>query len=271
MLALTPPPDRAIPVLWQNFIRTFNVPGRLDTVPSAHSRSLASVRFLPQTRSPLRVVAKCGHPHRGSNRALATGTGVGFRRLYPLGHGGDISTRPRRGTISQEAAGGQTLLGCSGIPFLMRGNLTSANLSLSVHSASCLSAEGFSSGKCTHYAGVHFAGNGARGYQPVPADSVAISGSPLTQRLSVGPAEFLGAHFLVRNSLWSPLSSTLVSENRSRTTEAKTPHLCVGPSRILRARLGTRLGFREGRLSLLTLPWLRPCLPPPPPPTVTVS
>ena len=57
MLALTPPPDRAIPVLWQNFIRTFNVPGRLDTVPSAHSRSLASVRFLPQTRTPLRVGA----------------------------------------------------------------------------------------------------------------------------------------------------------------------------------------------------------------------
>ena len=48
VLALTPPPDRAIPVLWQNFIRTFNVPGRLDTVPSAHSRSLAPERFLPQ-------------------------------------------------------------------------------------------------------------------------------------------------------------------------------------------------------------------------------
>ena len=81
MLALTPPPDRAIPVLWQNFIRTFNVPGRLDTVPSAHSRSLASVRFLPQTRTPLRVGAKCGRPHRGSNRALTTGTSVGFRRF----------------------------------------------------------------------------------------------------------------------------------------------------------------------------------------------
>ena len=80
MLALTPPPDRAIPVLWQNFIRTFNVPGRLDTVPSAHSRSLAYVLFLPQTRTPLRVGAKCGRPHRGSNRALTTGTSVGFRR-----------------------------------------------------------------------------------------------------------------------------------------------------------------------------------------------
>ena len=89
MLALTPRPDRAIPVLWQNFIRTFNVPGRLDTVPSAHSRSLASVRFLPQTRTPLRVGAKCGRPHRGSNRALTTGTSVGFQHLYPLGHGGD--------------------------------------------------------------------------------------------------------------------------------------------------------------------------------------
>ena len=89
MLALTSPPDRAIPVLWHNFIRKFNVPGRLDTVPSAHSRSLASVRFLPQTRTPLRVGAKCGRPHRGSNRALTTGTSVGFRRLYPLGHGGD--------------------------------------------------------------------------------------------------------------------------------------------------------------------------------------
>ena len=56
------------------------MPGRLDTVPSAHSRSLASVRFLPQTRTPLRVGAKCGRPHRGSNRALTTGTSVGFRR-----------------------------------------------------------------------------------------------------------------------------------------------------------------------------------------------
>ena len=89
MLSLTPPPDRAIPVLWQNFIRKFNVPGRLDTVPSAHSRSPASVRFLPQTRTPLHVGAKCGRPHRGSNRALTTGTSVGFRRSYPLGHGGD--------------------------------------------------------------------------------------------------------------------------------------------------------------------------------------
>ena len=85
MLALTPPPDRAIPVLWQNFIRKFNVPGRLDTVPSVHSRSLVSVRFLPQTRTPLHVGAKCGRPHRNSNRALTTGTSVGFRRLYPLG------------------------------------------------------------------------------------------------------------------------------------------------------------------------------------------
>ena len=32
MLALTPPTDRAIPVLWQNFSRTINVPGRLNTV-----------------------------------------------------------------------------------------------------------------------------------------------------------------------------------------------------------------------------------------------
>ena len=89
MLALTPPPDRAIPVLWQNFIRTFNVPGRLDTVPSAHSRALTSVRFLPQTRTPLYVGAKCGRPHRGSNRALTTGTSVEFLCFYPLGHGGD--------------------------------------------------------------------------------------------------------------------------------------------------------------------------------------
>ena len=51
--------------------------GRLDTVPSAHSRSLASVRFLPQTRTPLYVGAKCGRPHRGWNRALTTtGTSV---------------------------------------------------------------------------------------------------------------------------------------------------------------------------------------------------
>ena len=63
--------------------------GRLDTVPSAHSRSLASVRFLPQTRTPLRVGAKCGRPHRGSNRALTTGTSVWFQRFRPLGHGGD--------------------------------------------------------------------------------------------------------------------------------------------------------------------------------------
>ena len=66
------------------------MPGRLGTVPSAHSRSLASVRFLPQTRTPLHVGANCGRPHRGSNRALTTGTSVGFRRLYPLGHGGDL-------------------------------------------------------------------------------------------------------------------------------------------------------------------------------------
>ena len=67
------------------------MPGRLDTVPSAHSRSLASVRFLPQTRTPLRVGAKCGRPHRGPNRALTTGTSVWFQRFRPLGHGGDIS------------------------------------------------------------------------------------------------------------------------------------------------------------------------------------
>ena len=58
-----------------------NVPVRLDTVPSAHSRSLASVRFLPQTRTPLRVGAKCGRPHRGSNRALTTGTSVGWLEI----------------------------------------------------------------------------------------------------------------------------------------------------------------------------------------------
>ena len=39
-----PPPDHAIPVIWHNFFPIFfYVPGRLDTVPSAHSRSLASV------------------------------------------------------------------------------------------------------------------------------------------------------------------------------------------------------------------------------------
>ena len=65
------------------------MPGRLDTVLSAHSHSLASVRFLPQTRTPLRVGAKCGRPHRGSNRALTTGTSVWFQRFRPLGHGGD--------------------------------------------------------------------------------------------------------------------------------------------------------------------------------------
>ena len=57
--------------------------------PPPTSRSLASVRFLPQTRTPPRVGAKCGRPHRGSNRALTTGTSVGFRRLYSLGHEGD--------------------------------------------------------------------------------------------------------------------------------------------------------------------------------------
>ena len=90
MLALTPPPDRTIPVLWQNLIRKFNVPGRLDTVPSAHSRSLVSVRLLPQTCTPLHVGAKCGRPRRGSNRAPTTGTSVVLRRFNPLGHGGDI-------------------------------------------------------------------------------------------------------------------------------------------------------------------------------------
>ena len=66
------------------------MPGRLDTVPSAHSRSLASVRFLPQTRTPLRVGAKRGRPRRGSNRALTTGTSVWLQRFRPLGYGGNI-------------------------------------------------------------------------------------------------------------------------------------------------------------------------------------
>ena len=65
------------------------MPGRLDTVPSAHSRSLASVRFLPQTCTPIRGGAKCGRTHRGSNRALTTGISVWFQRFRPLGHGGD--------------------------------------------------------------------------------------------------------------------------------------------------------------------------------------
>ena len=66
----------------------------MDTVPSAHSRSLASVRFLPQTYTPLRVGAKCGRPHQGSNRALITGTSVWFHRFRPLGHGGDKLLTP---------------------------------------------------------------------------------------------------------------------------------------------------------------------------------
>ena len=32
VLTLTPPPDRTIPVLWQNFIRKFDIPERMDTV-----------------------------------------------------------------------------------------------------------------------------------------------------------------------------------------------------------------------------------------------
>ena len=45
---------------------------------------------MPQTRTPLHIGTKCGRPHRGSNRALTTGTSVGFRHLYALGHGGDF-------------------------------------------------------------------------------------------------------------------------------------------------------------------------------------
>ena len=70
MLALTPPPDRAITVLWYNFIRKFNVPGGLDTVPSAHSRSLASVQFLP--------LKLARHYAYGQSEAARTGTRTGL-------------------------------------------------------------------------------------------------------------------------------------------------------------------------------------------------
>ena len=48
-------------------MQKFNVPGRLDTVLSAHSRSLAFVRFLPlklsekNTHAIMRHYAKCPH------------------------------------------------------------------------------------------------------------------------------------------------------------------------------------------------------------------
>ena len=46
LFALTPPPESAIPGFRQDLVRTFGVTSRLDTVPSAHLRQLASVRPL---------------------------------------------------------------------------------------------------------------------------------------------------------------------------------------------------------------------------------
>ena len=90
MLALTPPPDRAIPVLWQNFIRTFNVPGRLDTVPSAHSRSLAewskalesdaSAGGESPVRAPVRAATLCPNPAKLRDKTA----GSLFTRVYTL-------------------------------------------------------------------------------------------------------------------------------------------------------------------------------------------
>ena len=66
------------------------MPGRLDTVPSAHSRSLASVRFHvtnthANTRRGQSVAARTGARTGLSSQALS----VGFWRFRPLCHGGD--------------------------------------------------------------------------------------------------------------------------------------------------------------------------------------
>ena len=87
-----PPPGRSCYEKWPGRARV-NVPGRLDTAPSALSRSLVVVWPLPLTRTPLHVGAKCDRPHRGLNRALTTGFSVELRRFRPLGHGGGRGRR----------------------------------------------------------------------------------------------------------------------------------------------------------------------------------
>ena len=63
--------------------------GWIRSPPPTHAlwRMCGSCRW--NTHVITLVGAKYGRPHRGSNRALTTGTGVGFRRFRPLGHGGD--------------------------------------------------------------------------------------------------------------------------------------------------------------------------------------
>ena len=87
MLVLTPPPKRAVSVLWHNCFRMLKVSDRLETVHSAYWRSLDNVRSLPQTRTPLRI---------GKKVAARAGARTGFslpvsRRsptLYQIGHRG---------------------------------------------------------------------------------------------------------------------------------------------------------------------------------------
>ena len=79
-----------IPVLWQNFIRTFNVPGRLDTVPSARSRSLASAVPATNTHTTTR---------RGKVWPPAPGLEPGSHHRHQRRISALISTRPRRGQV----------------------------------------------------------------------------------------------------------------------------------------------------------------------------
>ena len=96
MLALTPPPDRAVPVLWQNIIREFHVPGRLD---SGHGPlrplTLSGLCAVPATKT--HAIARRGKvwpPAPG----LEPGSHYRHQRRIPA----LISTRPRRGQMDDK-------------------------------------------------------------------------------------------------------------------------------------------------------------------------
>ena len=101
VLAPTPPPYCIILVLWQNVIRKFNVPGRLDTAPPPLTLSGLCAIPATETRTPLYVAAKCGHPNGARTRlsppALAPKSGA----FTQIGHRGDIAGRQ---TISHQKA-----------------------------------------------------------------------------------------------------------------------------------------------------------------------
>ena len=90
MLALTPPRDCAIPVLWQNFIREFNVPGRLDTVDTLRPLTLSGLCAIPATNT--HAITR-----RGKVWPPAPGLEPGSHHRHQRRIPALISTRPRRG------------------------------------------------------------------------------------------------------------------------------------------------------------------------------